>query len=395
MEMTARRKDMIKNIAILFLTVLLVLTFFSSTILNHSLPEVAAQYAYSGQITTSVRGTGVTEANENYQVILEEGRVIRSVAVRRGAHVNEGDLLFVLEDGESAELQAANDALSRASLEYRKWLLNKEADLEDRQRQIGYENEDLTQLLKAGNQDAVKAKRRTIEQLEAKLELAKATYALEESAYTEAVSRAQAVADRLAATVGASEIYAKVAGTVNNIAVSAGQTVAAHTVLAEIEQQERGYSAALSLTTEQAKRVAVGQSATILYYWGETPEATVASIEPSQYDPQNTRIVTLLLHGDITAGQSFTFSLGERSANYDSVVPSSAIREDSNGRFVLVVEAKNTPIGNRYTAVLRDVEVIAEDDINAAVTGLSGSEFVIVTSSAPITAGQQIRLSDN
>ena len=149
------------------------------------------------------------------------------------------------------------------------------------------------------------------------------------------------------------------------------------------------------MTTEQAKRVSVGQAATILYYWGSTPEAVVSAIKPSTADPQNTRIVTLQVTGDITAGQSFTFSLGERSANYDTVVPNSAIREDSNGKFVLVVEAKTTPIGNRYTAVRCDVEVIASDETNSAVSGLTGGEFVITTSTTPISAGQQVRLSDN
>ena len=125
------------------------------------------------------------------------------------------------------------------------------------------------------------------------------------------------------------------------------------------------------------------------------PEAVVKSIRPSQADPQNTRIVTLSLQGNVTSGQSFTFSLGERSADYDYVVPSSAIREDSNGKFVLVVEAKNTPIGNRYTAIRCGVQVLAEDDINTAVTGLNGGEFIIITAATPISAGQQVRLSDS
>ena len=38
------RRDWVKNAIIIFLAVLLVLTFFSNTIMNYSLPEVAAQY---------------------------------------------------------------------------------------------------------------------------------------------------------------------------------------------------------------------------------------------------------------------------------------------------------------------------------------------------------------
>ena len=52
----------VKNVAIIFLSVLLVLTFFSNTIMNHSLPEVAAQYARSGSITSKIRLSAAAKA---------------------------------------------------------------------------------------------------------------------------------------------------------------------------------------------------------------------------------------------------------------------------------------------------------------------------------------------
>ena len=39
------------------------------------------------------------------------------------------------------------------------------------------------------------------------------------------------------------------------------------------------------------------------------------------------------------------------------------------------------------------VEIIASDDTQSAVTGLYGSEFVITSSTTPITDGQQVRLA--
>ena len=68
------------------------------------------------------------------------------------------------------------------------------------------------------------------------------------------------------------------------------------------------------------------------------------------------------------------------------------MREDNNGKFVLVVEAKSSPLGNRYIARRYDVEVLASDDTNSAVSGLLGSEFIITTSSSPIVSGNQVRL---
>jgi hypothetical protein len=43
-----KRREWVKNAAIIFLSVMLVLTFFSNTFMNYSLPEVAAQYVQSG-----------------------------------------------------------------------------------------------------------------------------------------------------------------------------------------------------------------------------------------------------------------------------------------------------------------------------------------------------------
>ena len=54
----ANRKDMVKNVAIAFLSVMLILTFFSNTIMNYSLPQVATQQIYGGSISPQIRGTG-------------------------------------------------------------------------------------------------------------------------------------------------------------------------------------------------------------------------------------------------------------------------------------------------------------------------------------------------
>ena len=88
---------------------------------------------------------------------------------------------------------------------------------------------------------------------------------------------------------------------------------------------------------------------------------------------------------DYASGQTMTLSVGQRSANYDYVVPNSAIREDNNGKFILIVESKSSPLGNRYIATRVDVEVLASDDTMSAISGgLYGYEYVITTSTAPV-----------
>ena len=50
MENGVRKREWVKTAAIILLAVLLVLTFFSKTIMNASLPEVATQQVSSGAI---------------------------------------------------------------------------------------------------------------------------------------------------------------------------------------------------------------------------------------------------------------------------------------------------------------------------------------------------------
>ena len=112
------RKDVIKNIAIIFLSVLLVLTFFSNSIMNKSLPEVAVTYIEGKTITEKIRGTGVVEADDPYKLIVPGGRVISSVAVKEGDDVTKGQILFYLEDGDSTDLDKAEKDLEDLIYKY-------------------------------------------------------------------------------------------------------------------------------------------------------------------------------------------------------------------------------------------------------------------------------------
>lgn len=56
METKVKRREWVKTAAIILLAVLLVLTFFSNTIMNRSLPEVAARYVEAGPINARIRG---------------------------------------------------------------------------------------------------------------------------------------------------------------------------------------------------------------------------------------------------------------------------------------------------------------------------------------------------
>ena len=192
------------------------------------------------------------------------------------------------------------------------------------------------------------------------------------------------------------QILANVNGVIESINATAGNTVAADTVICTIEVPDMGHSISFSVTNDQARRLRTGDTATVSnFYWGNEIVATLTNIRTDPKNPQNNKLLTFELEGDVQSGSELTLSVGSKSANYDLVVPNSAIKSDSNGSFVLVVEAKNSPLGSRYIAKRVGVEVLASDDNNSAVVAeISQGDFVITTSSAPIKSGDQVRLAE-
>lgn len=123
-ETKVSKREWVKTAAIIFLAILLVLTFFSNTIMNATLPEVAAQQIEGGTINAKIRGSGTVGANETYDVTINQTRKIASVLVKVGQSVNAGDTLFLLEAQESDEVKAAQDELDQLELSYEKSLVD-------------------------------------------------------------------------------------------------------------------------------------------------------------------------------------------------------------------------------------------------------------------------------
>ena len=515
MEEKKFNREWVKTAAIIFLIILLLLTFFSNTIMNRTLPEVASTSVTSGPITAKVRGTGTVTAVGNNEVKAESTRYIASVMVKEGQNVNTGDVLFVMGEGESEELEAAqeeldslqwtllraqnsyptsssssNYSLYSAEIAYYEAEAAYETALDDylnhsstseqiaaaKQAVDAADNElsavrmaeeavqtlalsDYNQVLYSetatdAEKEAAKLKYETIvteseakisvkqqaydsmytiyqsllnstaDEYKTKLDAAESKLRSAESAYYAAldtyksttdtynksstsasidvqetlakIEKAKAKVEKLSGDSN-NQITARVSGIVTTINKTAGDKVQKDDILCIIEVPDMGYTMSCSVSTDQAKRLKVGDSATISnYYWGSDIIATVSAIKTDPKDPQTKKLIVFDLSGNVTAGAELTVSVGQKSANYDLVVPNNSIRTDSNGSFVLVINSKNSALGNRYFAQRVDVTVLASDDNSSAVTGnLSVGDFVITTSSSPVSSGTQVRMADS
>lgn len=509
-----KRREWIKTAAIIFLSVMLVLTFFSNTIMNYSLPEVATQYVMSGSITAKIRGTGVVESGDPYYVEISESRKVASVAVRVGDEVQKGDVILYLEDSESEELklarqnlESAEEALQDARDRYNDAILDTNINAEDIQAANGNVSANTyrkqindAQAAVAAAQDALKPYSDKVAEVNQKisdidtqltwdrsrLETAASNVAAAKSAYNsvsgndaeskkkkadldkaqkeydeinqiisslssqksalavelynaqkneaaaakavtdaeenlksltnmlgnkqqletyldaitdaqKAVKKAQEEVDELTEKAIDATVKADITGTITAVNVAAGNTTTAGSAVAVIQPEGQGFTMSFSVTNEQARRLAVGDRAELVNAWRYYDvEVVLASIKPDPNNPGQNKLLTFNVSGSVVAGQTFSVSVGQQSANYDLIVPNSAIREDNNGKFILIVESRSTPLGNRYSAARVDVEVLASDDTQSAISGaLYGYEYVITTSTQPVDAGQLVRLADN
>lgn len=562
MEKKTSRKQIIKKAAIVFLTAMLVLTFFSNTIMNYSLPEVATEPVSSGTVSNKVRVQGTVETNSDYEVTVSGPRIIKEVKVEVGDTVKKDQVLFTFDEGENTELTEAEDTLDQMELDYAKSLLksmpdytsdnmdiktakddldaaikaqekaatnsknlkkakkeaetakknvaaqqkkvdtmqakidaygeigdyeaaqaqvtattkeleslkiqladlkedlkdaqanggdtkeitrgirdkeleitNKEQDLQNEKKiaetlktTSGTYNQLKSDLAKeskvlAGLQETLTEKNAKVEELNGVPSLEEAKAAVKEKrkaldqmllaltdkkkqdsltqqaedmdtkAAKDKIEKQKQLVEKLKNSNDLKEVKSKEEGIVAQIDFKEGDSVTADAPLAKIQLAESGYIVKGTITKAQSKLIRVGNEATVENIWDDDTQASVKSIKADTENPNQNMIVTFEVKGNIDVGQNLALSVGEKSSRYDAVVPNNAIREDSKGKFVLVVTVKGTPLGNRYKVKRADVEVMASDDNSSGVTGgVYEYDNVVTNSSKPLEEGMQVRL---
>ena len=309
-------------------------------------------------------------------------------------------------ENELRRLQQTRDEISAITVNSSEGVQDAKNRLEQAQRNI--------REITSANKQASAAAANRLANAEAALKNAQAVYELLKTEQTELAANINAELDLSKATkdiankkaeieklkensTGAT-INAPVAGTVTNLAYAAGETTKPEEAAAVIQVEGKGYTMSISVTNEQAKKVQVGDNAELQNAWYyDDVQVVLSSIKPDPDNPAQKKLLMFNVTGEsVQAGQALSVSVGQRSSEYEFVVPNSAVREDNNGKFILIVESRSGPLNNRYIATRVDVDVLASDDTNTAISAaLYGYEYVITTSTKPVEAGKQVRLNES
>lgn len=198
------------------------------------------------------------------------------------------------------------------------------------------------------------------------------------------------------AEVSEMELKSPVDGTITEINVSPGQQTTLDKPLAVIEiKEENGYSASLTgIDSVKAQKLKIGSEAEVKDNYDFNGKVILSAINRDKTDPKKSELV-FKITGNVSPGDKLEIKLSTEQKNYENVVPTSAVKTDAKGKFVLVVQEKSTPLGTRYYAKRVDVTVSDNDDLNSAITGdfNENNRYVILTSNKPVSDGDQVRLA--
>lgn len=118
------------------------------------------------------------------------------------------------------------------------------------------------------------------------------------------------------------------------------------------------------------------------------------TVESLQEEEEGKILLTAAVEeSELPIGTKVTFQANMESEEYGCVIPLRAIREDSKGKYVLVIKEENTILGKEKKAARVDVKILQKDDSSAAVESalLSGDE-IIVDSNKSIKEGDRVRM---
>lgn len=349
--------------------------------------EQAALNAANAALKSAENDKTMAENNaasleEQYNLYSEAGSDVSSIAIQLA------NAKSILTEAQNTVLRLQQEAESaQEALTAKQENAQNRAAIASLQTQLNAENA----VLSDASDKLAKAQetqQKIVEKLNTETELA--------SMY-QTIQEAQTAFDQIGTDGSGNKLIAAQASIVSNLSVSKGQTTVAGEPLMTITNTDGGYAATITVTTEQSRRIKIGDTADIDENWYYSNlSAVVTAIRSNSENPGQSKLVDIKIDGDVAEGTSLNFAIGERNSSYNLIVPNGAVREDKNGKFILIIRQKSSPLGNRYFAKRVDVEIAASDDVNSAVTGeLEGYEYVITTSTKSIKAGDQVRLTES
>jgi len=398
---------------LIFFGVILLLTFFSNTINNYTIPKVKIEKPYQGSLLKKISGEGELKPINSTDIYIDSDISCRvqEVMVKVGNRVKKGDQLVALNKKDiEAKTKIENLAYEKLKLIYKEMLdnYNTNANLNSLKLEVDIAKEDyieaenklksVKELFDLGIETLVnyisieKNYKCTKIAYESKLEQYKISKSNELSSIKQFELDMKVQKEKIV-TNNSSSIVAPYDGIISEVNVSKGSWINAATKLISITNDKEGFEFIADVDFESAKLIKPKQESSIRISALGTGifKGKVISIGESKNSKGvKKEVVSSIIFPEnkeqISGGEKGEIHI-EKKDDYTILVSNAAIipgLSDKEG-YVRLVKKKNSFLGKEYYIEIKAVSIIDSDNTQTAIVGgITEDDIIVIKTDRPM-----------
>lgn len=408
----AKRKKLTGKLLIIFMVMMVLLTFFSSTINNFTLPRVILDKPIGGALIKQISGQGTIQAKSVIEQYTDTNMKVSDVNVKVGDAVKKGQPVLSMDtDNLNSSLQDEN-----AKYEQMKIILDRLQDSSnlatyDNSIQTALENKNQktkeyqdTKILYDNGVESVK----NLENAETAMNTAKWNYDVAVQAKEAFVRNSQRdienaklnleiqarKIDTLKKQVTESKVYTAPAdGIVTELNFSKGSIANSSKPLFKLAETSGGFQLEISADRDLIGYVNAGDSVdvSITSLGDKMVGGKIAEVKEDLQNGDNKILVIDVNDEELKGGENAQVNILKKTKQYSVLVPNSAVYNDNNGSYVFVVKKKDGPLGSE--SYVQRVDVIVEDSDSAKsaiVNGIMPMDKIVTSSTKALSDGDKV-----
>lgn len=414
-----QNQKLIKALAI-FLSIALLLTFFSKTIYNYNLPTVTTVQPAGGKLVDKIEKTAlITYADVNNLYAGADAKIL-DIAVTVGQEVKKGDVLMHFQQDQEKitdvkmDIEKKNQEIALLNLNMANLKSggvtseNKGLELpesEKYQRQIERAQEELDGMKMLYAEGAVSRKefnqaQDNLDELKLQYKIYKETGQLEIKDIQFQIEFAKTELSNLNEELKKAEdavLIADADGMVSGIYKKASELVSTRELLVQMTNAMDDYNIEITLDEKeldfisQDSKIEVKAKGINQTLKGEIISSSIVNDETTT--TQRLVIAVESEQGDL-ANRNADVTITTESQFYDTILPNGAIRSDEKGYYVLTLTEEDSVFGKNYIAKRVSIDVLDSDSSLSAISGLTFFVPIIESSTASIDHGSRVKYEE-
>ncbi|WP_184307687.1 efflux RND transporter periplasmic adaptor subunit [Anaerosolibacter carboniphilus] len=414
-----KRRKITGRATVIFIAVMLTLTFFSRTINNFTLPKITYETPASGALIKEVTGTGNVKANTTQDLYVSNSMKVTGVMVDVGDSVKQGQTLLTLDTSDiENQLEDELDKYAQKKLHLEELMeagspesmmsLDKAVQIARQNVEKAQKNYDSSIVLyEAGAITAM-----NLTDAEANLDNAKLDYEIAKNNKDKAISSNKrdiestkldiSMAERkiteFTKEMNMSTVTAPCDGVVTELHYSAGMTANASQPLYRIADTGGGFQFVATVNISAAEYLEPGDEAKISINSlnDTTMQGRVSQITDNQQQIGVKKDIVIDIPSDgLIGGEVGTADIKKSIGSYNVLVPNSAVGQDNKGYFVYVLKEREGPLGKEFYVEKVSVSIGDSDNAKTAIlSGINTMDKVVSDSDKPLDDGSPVMIAN-